>query len=144
MGSFDISACRIILRTRPSVVSRPARVTSISSVPDSFSVPAKTWSPLVFSTGSDSPVMVAWFTTASPLRTVPSAAILSPGRTRMRSPGERLCASRSSSVPSGKITCARVGVRRTSDSTARSAPRAVRRSISSAASIRNASRPAYL
>ena len=53
-----------------SVESRLSRVTSTSSAPRPLIVPAKTSSPAVFSTGSDSPVTGAWFTWLSPARTL--------------------------------------------------------------------------
>ncbi|OPY28352.1 MAG: hypothetical protein A4E28_01609 [Methanocella sp. PtaU1.Bin125] len=72
---------------RASVVSSPLRVVAISMVPISLIVPVKTWSPGLLLTGTDSPVIDAWFTWASPLATVPSTGIFSPALTITTSPG---------------------------------------------------------
>ena len=77
---------------RPTAVSRPARSTRISSSPFSTVVPAKTVSPAVRSTGSDSPVIVCWFTSASPLRMVPSTGNRRGARTITMSPACRAAA----------------------------------------------------
>ncbi len=68
-----------------SVDSVAIFVTRISSPPCSFSVPANSRSPGFFPTGSDSPVIDAWFTLLSPSTTTPSTGIASPGRTSTRS-----------------------------------------------------------
>ena len=71
--------------------SRPPRSgTRTVSVPVPFSVPANTSSPGSFAAGSGSPVMVAWSTSLAPAITWPSAAIRSPGLTRIMSPASRL------------------------------------------------------
>ena len=59
---------------------------SISSVPSPLTVPAYTGSPGPRSTGTDSPVIVFWSTLERPLTTLPSIGIVSPARTRTRSP----------------------------------------------------------
>jgi len=59
---------------------------SISSVPSPLTVPAYTESPGPRSTGTDSPVIVFWSTLERPLTTLPSIGIVSPARTRTRSP----------------------------------------------------------
>ena len=97
MGSLVFSAARISSRTLPSVVSCPARLTRISKTPVKFCVPAKTSSPGFLSTGSDSPVMVAWLNEPWPVTITPSAATLSPGRMRMMSPTASSLAATSSS-----------------------------------------------
>ncbi len=87
IGILVCSAWTISDWTLPSVVSLPAFVTRMSSTPVRLFVPAKTCIPGTLSTGSDSPVMVASFTELRPFSTSPSAGTLSPGRTRMQSPG---------------------------------------------------------
>ncbi len=128
--------------TRPSVVSSPARETTRSSEPVKFVVPAKTRSSGPFSAGCDSPVIDFSSSAERPARIVPSAGTKSPGRTRTTSPGRRLVASTSVSVPSMLRRRARVGVMRTSDSIAARAPRAVRRSTSSPSVAKKATAPA--
>ena len=66
-------------------VSDPTVRTRIYSSPSKRMVPAKTVVPLFFSTGNDSPVMLAWFTSPSPRSTFPSAGIWLPARTTTRS-----------------------------------------------------------
>ena len=141
MGSLVCSAARIRSRTRPKVVSSPARVTSTSSTPVRLVVPANTSSPVALSTGSDSPVMLAWLMEPWPLRILPSAATLSPGRIRITSPTFRSDAVTSSS-PSPTIRRALVGVILTSDAMEARAPAAVRVSISSPSNMKNATMPA--
>ena len=72
---------------RARVVSRTARVTSTSSAPWPLIVPAKTSSPGARSTGNDSPVIGAWFTSDCPAVTTPSSGIFSPGATSTIAPG---------------------------------------------------------
>ena len=55
----------------------------------------------------DSPVMADWSTAARPSNTVPSTAILSPGRTSISSPGKRLFGSTRSSSPLRHLTACR-------------------------------------
>ena len=72
---------------RASVVSARRRVTATVSAPWPLMVLANTSSPAVFSTGSDSPVIGAWLTSEVPVRTMPSRANFSPGRTIIIAPG---------------------------------------------------------
>ena len=60
--------------------------TRISAEPKRFNVPQKTLSPIVLSTGSDSPVKTDWSTEVEPLTISPSAGMVSPGKTRRTSP----------------------------------------------------------
>ena len=124
------------------VVSGPTRVTSISTAPVRFCVPAKTSSPAALSRGSDSPVMLASFSVVWPATTRPSAGTVSPGRTRMRSPSDSAWAATSSSRPSLPMRRAVAGVRRMRLSIARCAPAAVRSSIARETSMKNATTPA--
>src|SRR5437016_5669578 len=109
IGSFVFSAARINSRTRPRVVSWPARGTLISSTPVRFCVPANTSSPGFLSTGSDSPVILAWLNEPCPLMMTPSAATLSPGRMRITSPTANSFAATSSSSPRAVVRRALVG-----------------------------------
>ena len=143
IGSLVFSAARISSRTRPSVVSVPARLTLISSTPVRFCVPAKTSSPGFLSAGSDSPVIVAWLNEPWPLRMTPSAATLSPGRMRITSPIARSLAATSSS-PCGVMRRALVGVSLMRCSIEARAPSAVRVSMISPISMKKATTPAVL
>ena len=64
---------------------RPSRP-RMTSEPFLLSVPPVTASPSVFSTGSGSPVIIDSSTDERPSITLPSTGMLSPGRTRSRSP----------------------------------------------------------
>ena len=141
IGSLVFSAARMSSRTLPSVVSVPARLTFTSRTPVRLVVPAKTSSPVFLSTGSDSPVMFAWLMEPWPVRMRPSAATLSPGRMRMTSP---IFSSRAgtSSSPVAVMRRALVGVSLMSDSIELRAPSAVRVSMISPRSMKNATRPA--
>ena len=61
VGAFCSCASATNRMIRASVVSPVALVTSISSEPSPLIVPAKTSSPGFLSTGTDSPVIGAWF-----------------------------------------------------------------------------------
>ena len=86
---------------RATTKSAAEERTRTVSVPVPFSVPANTSSPGSFAAGSGSPVMVAWSTSLAPAVTWPSAAIRSPGLTRIMSPAWSSAASTGSSAPSG-------------------------------------------
>ena len=88
---------------RASVVSARRRVTATVSAPWPLIVPANTSSPSPFSTGSDSPVIGAWFTSDRPLRTMPSSANFSPGRTIISAPGSTRSMSTRRSPPPSRI-----------------------------------------
>jgi DNA-binding transcriptional MocR family regulator len=75
--------------TRAMTDSSPVRVTWAWSTPWPLIVPARTGSSTRRGTGRGSPVSDDWSTSLSPKVTVASAGILSPGRTRMVSPGAR-------------------------------------------------------
>ncbi len=134
------SASRIMSFTRPSVVSSPALVTSMSIEPVRLIVPPNASSPTPLSTGSDSPVMFAWLMVELPVTMRPSAGMLSPGRTRTMSPGRSSLASTSTS-PSSVTFCGGVGVMRMSASIEAFAPRAVRSSMSIEMSMMKAIAP---
>ena len=70
----------------PSSVSLPMRSACMTKLPVPFTVPPVTLSPLPFSTGSGSPVIIDSSTLLRPSRTTPSTGTLSPGTTRSRSP----------------------------------------------------------
>ena len=130
MGSLVCSAERIRSRTRPKVVSSPARVILTSSTPFKLIVPAKTSSPVALSTGSDSPVIADVSKLLRPARTMPSVAIRSPGRTTSTSPTRSSFAS-TSTVASPRWTRAVSG---TSFNSARNPARARSIALSSNAS----------
>jgi len=71
-------------------------VTSTMMAWSRFRLPASTFSPAALSSGSDSPVSQACDTLVLPSRMRPSAAMASPGGTRMRSPGASASAATSS------------------------------------------------
>ena len=96
-----------------SAVSRPTRVASTTIAPVVLSVAPTTSSPSTFSTGIGSPVSMDSSTAVRPVRTTPSTATFSPGRTRNRSPTATSAAGTSTSVPSRK-TRAVLGVRSSS------------------------------
>ena len=83
-------------------------------------LPAKTSSPTAFSTGTDSPVIGAWFTLEAPPSTRPSTGIFSPGRTSTTSPTRTSSAGTVSSAPA-RLIRASLGA---SAISARMAPRA--------------------
>src|SRR6059058_3139941 len=104
IGAFEPCASstnRTICATR---VSPPTRVTRKRSVPVPFCVPPVTSSPGPFSTGIDSPVIIASSTADEPARMRPSAATPSPGRTITMSPTARRSIGTSSSRPPGRRT----------------------------------------
>ncbi len=117
---------------RASVVSVPCRSASTSRAPSPFTVPAKTSSPGIFSTGTDSPVTADWSTADAPRRTRPSTAILSPGRTITTSPGTTSSTATVTSAPPRRSRAMR-GARSTR---ALIAPRARSRARSSSTSER--------
>ena len=85
---------------RASRVSAPTRWASITNVPVVLTVPPVTRSPGSLSTGIDSPVTIDSSTALAPSVTRPSTGILSPGRTRRRSPGRTSDRGTSCSEPS--------------------------------------------
>ena len=119
----------------------PALVTSMSNMPVMLFVPPNTSSPTDLSTGSDSPVIFAWLMADSPEMILPSAGMLSPGRTRTRSPGCNVLAATSTS-PLSVILCAFSGVKCINEAIAARAPRALRDSINSTMIMKKAINPA--
>jgi hypothetical protein len=83
-------------------------VTSTRSEPVALTLPAITFAPIAFSTGADSPVIRDSLTSLVPLRTMPSAGTLVPGRTSTKSPSFRL-ETGTSSIRSPTIRCAALG-----------------------------------
>jgi len=142
IGILVCSAWTIRDWTLPRVVSLPALVTRTSNTPVRLFVPAKTCMPGTLSTGRDSPVMVASFTELRPLATSPSAGTLSPGRTRIRSPGLSALTWTSVSRPAPSTKFALVGVSRIRASMDALAPSAVRVSTNWLRSMKNPISPA--
>ena len=95
-------------------VSPPTRLASITSEPVPLMVAPVTVSPLVFSTGMDSPDIMDSSIEDRPSTTTPSTGILSPGRMRSLSPTTTASISISSSVPSGRMTVAVLAARSSS------------------------------
>ena len=100
-------ACSTMATIRATTVSAAARLTRTRSAPVPLLVPANTSFPGFLAAGRGSPVMVAWSTSLEPDSTSPSAAMRSPGRTRMTSPARRAPASMTCSVPasSSRVAC---------------------------------------
>ena len=113
-----------------SELSVPAAVVSTSSAPAVLIAPADTESPGSTSTGIDSPVIAEVSRLERPVRTIPSVAIRSPGRTSISWPTARSFAATSTEAPSRRM----VAVSGTSLSSARSPPRARSIALSSRAS----------
>ena len=85
-GAFVAAASRTRRMTWDSVVSWPTRSARQVSAPFWLMVAALTGEPGNLSTGMLSPVRAASFTVEMPSVTVPSTGMLSPGRTKKRSP----------------------------------------------------------
>ena len=101
-----------------SAVFSPVPVTSTRREPEPFTVPAMTWASRVLATGRDSPVIIDSLTSLVPSRTVPSAGMLAPGRTSIRSPTRKSEAGTSS----GRSPTSRVAVSGMSLASSFSAP----------------------
>ena len=84
-------------------------------------VPASTREPVLFSTGTDSPVIAASFTVLLPSITSPSSPMRSKGRTSISSPMTMSSNGTSSTRPSARAIAAVSGARSASDATLRSA-----------------------
>jgi len=104
-------ACSTRVTIRATTESDAGRLTRICRAPWRFKVPANTSSPGSRSTGSGSPVMLAWSTSLTPDTTLPSAPTRSPGRTTIRSPTISSAVSTTRSVPSGASSEACSGAR---------------------------------
>ena len=117
---------------RASVLSPAGLVTRTVSEPSPLMVPAKTVDPVVFSTGTDSPVMGAWLTLEAPATTSPSKGMRAPLRTRIRSSTRTSAAAVSSVLPSSFNFTAVVGASSSSEATARLARVTLQVSSSSA------------
>ena len=78
---FSACACSTSSTIVVSELSVPAAVVSISRAPAVLIAPADTASPGSTSTGMDSPVIAEVSRLERPVRTTPSVAIRSPGRT---------------------------------------------------------------
>ncbi len=83
----------------PKVVSSPTLSATIRSVPFSKIVPAYTFEPGTFSTGTASPVMLASFAWPSPAWTTPSTGTFAPVFTSNTSPTSTSSTSTSSNAP---------------------------------------------
>ncbi|GAA1550157.1 hypothetical protein GCM10009678_36360 [Actinomadura kijaniata] len=143
VGALVSDASATMATIRAMTVSDGSRSTRTRSAPVPFRVPANTSSPARLSTGSGSPVMVAWSTSLAPSSTRPSAPTRSPGRTRTVSPTRSRSVGTVSSAPSPDSRVAVAGARssrpRTESAvravaTASSAPEAAKMTISSAPS----------
>ncbi len=99
-SALPFCASSTSLAIRASCVSAPTRVASTTIRPPTLTVAPVTASPVVTSTGTDSPVSIEASTAESPSTTVPSVAIFSPGRTTKRSPTASRCAGIRTSRPS--------------------------------------------
>ncbi len=86
IGAFDPCASSMSRTIFARIVSLPTRVASNSKLPTVFTVPPTTISPIFFSTGILSPVIMDSSTDEDPLMIFPSTAIFSPGRTMTTSP----------------------------------------------------------
>ena len=86
---------------RASSVSAPTFSARITKPPVPFTVAPTTRSPGCLWTGTDSPVTIDSSTSLAPDTTTPSTGMLSPGRTRRRSPTCTCASGTSSSAPSG-------------------------------------------
>ena len=86
MGARLRWASATILTIRASIVSCPTRSACIIKLPVWLSVPPMTLLPASFFAGMDSPVTIDSSTALFPSSMTPSTGILSPGRTRRRSP----------------------------------------------------------
>ena len=96
------SSTRWMMRAR--VVSDPVPVASTCRNPPRETVPAKTRSPVVLSTGIDSPVIEASSTAPAPDRTRPSTGTFAPLLTRTVSPTRTFPAGMTSCSPSRSTT----------------------------------------
>ena len=99
---------------RDSIVSAPTFSARMTSVPLRLSVPPVSVSPSAFSTGSGSPVIMDSSTAERPSTTTPSTGMLSPGRTRSRSPVFTASSGTSVSCPSAPMRRAVFGARSSS------------------------------
>ena len=100
IGAREPWACSTSLMIRASVVSLPTRAARNTKPPVRFTVPAKTFDSVVFSTGRLSPVSMDSSTAEPPSMTTPSTGTRSPGRMRIRSPTSTSAVGTSTSCPS--------------------------------------------
>jgi len=119
---FEAWASRTSLITWERKVSSPVRVTSNLRTPSPLIDPPTTSSPVLFSTGTDSPVSMDSFTEEEPSYTRPSMGTFSPGLTKTRSPALRFSTGTSVVEPSAAIKCAVSGINLTNSSRALDAP----------------------
>ena len=105
-GVFSDCACAINLPIAANVVSSPAALTRTSKRPDVLMVAPVTSEPGETGTGTDSPVIIEASTSESPSVTTPSAAIFSPGRTKITVPTVSSSAGTSRWPPSASTTVA--------------------------------------
>ena len=89
---------------RASVVSDPTPVARTRRKPPRETVPAKTWSPALFSTGIDSPVIEASSRAPVPPTTMPSTGTFAPFLTSTVSPVATCAAGTSTWTPSRSTT----------------------------------------
>ena len=122
-------------------LSSPTLVAFISKEPNWLTVPLDTGSPGCLSTGRDSPVMTAWLIDVSPETIFPSTGMVSPGRTRSRSPTQTCSAGIISSWPPASLRAV-WGVRWTSFSMPARAFATVRSSKRAPSCMINAISPA--
>ena len=86
IGALDAEASLTICMILERRVSSPTLAASHLRAPWRLIVPCETFSPTLFSTGMLSPVSADSFTELNPSTTLPSAGIVSPGRTMNTSP----------------------------------------------------------
>ena len=127
IGAFDPCACCTSWMIRESTVSGPTRSTRMRSAPFRLSVAPTTVAPGAFETGIGSPVSIDSSTLLVPSTTVPSAGIVSPGRTCTSLPGRSSPSGISTSAPS-RMTRAVAGRRPMSFRTASDVRRLARAS----------------
>ena len=110
IGARERCASATIWTICASMVSLPTRSARMTKLPDWLRVAPVTLSSGPFSTGIGSPVSIDSSTVLRPSSTSPSTGILSPGRTRRRSP-TCTCSSGTSSSPSSRTRRAVFGAR---------------------------------
>ena len=119
IGARERCASATICTIRASTVSLPTRSARMTKLPVVLTVAPVTLSPVDFSTGSGSPLIIDSSTLLCPSITTPSTGTFSPGRTRSRSPGLTTSSGMSASDPSSRTSRACFGAR---SSSARIAP----------------------
>ncbi|MPM65588.1 hypothetical protein SDC9_112485 [bioreactor metagenome] len=110
VGALRAAASSTSSRIRETEDSLYGLVTRIRIVPESFTKPESTVSPIPTDRGTDSPVSADVSTADSPWVTSPSSGIRSPGRTSIIAPTSTT-SGLTSLIPSSEITRAESGRR---------------------------------